>query len=41
MCDTTDKTDQKCDFETKLKRGKTGRTHWTECGVRTEWHMVA
>jgi hypothetical protein len=36
ICDTTNKKDQKCDFETQLKCGKTDRTHQTECGVRTE-----
>jgi len=38
--DTTDKTDQRCDFETQLKCGKTDRTHQTECGVETELLVV-
>jgi len=37
----TDKTEQRRDFETQLKRGKTNRNHWTECAVKTQLRMVA
>jgi len=37
----TDKTDQRRDYETTRKCGKTDRTHSTECSVRTELRMVA
>ena len=33
----TDKTDQRRDFETQLKWGKTNRTHLTECGVKIQF----
>jgi len=37
----TDKRDQRRDYETTRKCGKTDRTHPKECSVRTELRMVA
>jgi hypothetical protein len=39
--DTANKSDERADFDTQLQCWKTDRTHYTECGVRTELVMVA
>jgi len=37
----TDQRDQRVDFERQLQCRKNDRTHYTECGVRTELVIVA